>query len=439
MLALLIGTASASNTGPIEEKWNITFDGQDDDHIASIIKSNSEGYIVSGNMGLDPISSDQDGFLYEIDSEGEILWREKFGGNQRDSLSAVFQADKQNYIAVGNTISFGSPSTRSTWIIKVDNDGNEIWNKTILQDVSTIISSGQKTSDGGFVLAGMRAPLRTAGGNLVGLLIKTDSEGNVEWSKDFGTGQVRTYDCFYSVRQTPEGNYILSGTTQSFSSGNVEDGWLVKVDSNGNELWNKSFGGKEVDFLDSVIVSPDGDYIALGRSKQYGESLFNAWAVRTDKNGNLLWEKRYFDHSDSYFSSIEKSPDENYLVTGSVGKVPNGSVQASFSAKSYEAVLMKIDGDGNSLWSENFDGYQTSSFSSIAVDDDSYVVAGSAKLNDSGNSDGLIVTFNEPAMVKQSASGEDTSESQPNQEKSPLSVTLAAICLAVAFIFAKRP
>lgn len=434
--SLFTGIVTASDTGPLEEQWNLTFNEKDGDYGASVIGSNSGAYIVAGSKGLSAISTDYDAFLYEIDKDGNLVWSKDFGGDQQDQFSKVIDIGEDGYIAIGETISFSS-GTRSAWMVKVDNNGNELWNKTIEPSSSIILSSGQKTSDGNLILAGMRAPPITASGNLVAVIIKTDPEGNILWSKDFGLGTVRTFDYFDSVKETPEGDFIMAGTTRSFSSGNVEDGWLVKVDPNGNELWNRSFGDFDLDFLSSVTVSKDGGYIAVGSSRPYGAALFNAWAVKTDSEGNLLWEQRYFEGFDSSFYSIMQTSDGNYIVSGSMGSIPNGSVEATFSVDGYDGVLLKINENGDKLWSQTFDSYYSSSFNSIAGSDGNYVTAGATVIDDGDTYDTLVVRFNDPTIEGQ-ISSEDDSSDKSNEEDSPLSFLVTLVCLGSAFIYAKK-
>ena len=139
------------------------------------------------------------------------------------------------------------------------------------------------------------------------------------------------------------------------------DGWLVKTDSEGNELWNQSFGDIDEDLFVSVLPSYDGGYIAIGKSRPYGHPFFNAWAVKTDKDGNTLWEKRYCEDSDSSFTSIVKTPDEKYIAVGSIGSVPDGSVKTTFGVDHYDGLIIKFDDNGTEVWNQTFDSYDSSS------------------------------------------------------------------------------
>ncbi|WMW23965.1 hypothetical protein RE474_07590 [Methanolobus sediminis] len=434
-----IGTACAANNSPLEEQWNITFHEDEDDHITSIITSVSGGYIVSGTLGYSVSSANGDGFLYEVGSDGNIVWSTYFGGDQDDYFTAVVEDGEGDYLALGNTASTGS-GKRDALMVKVDSNGNEVWDRTFYED-SSIISSAQKTSDGNLILAGMRAPLITAGGNLMGLLIKVDPEGNELWSKTFGPGWIRKYDYFNTVQETPEGEFIMAGLTTSFSSSNMEDGWLVKADSEGNELWNKSFGDVDLDMLNSVTSCSDGGYITVGKSKPYGQSLFNAWAVKTDKDGNLLWEKRYFEGSESFSNSIIEVPDGNYVIVGSVGNIHEGSVKASFGVDNYQGFLMKIDENGDEVWSYIYEGYSDSAFNTVIESNGNYVAGGSMIPDGTDSSDSLLIVFNDPELQKYESTEDEVTEessSPTTEEQSPLSFTVTLVSIGLSFIALKR-
>jgi hypothetical protein len=422
--------AAASNSNTLEEQWNLTFYEKDDNFVSCVADSNSGGYIAAGGMGVSAINTDNDAFLYEISQDGALVWATVFGGDQQDSFTTVLNNGEQGYVAIGNTASFGPIST-SAWMVQVDNNGNEIWNRTFLQNHVTIVYSGQKTSERGFILAGLRSYPE----NPVALIIKTDSEGNEQWSKTFGSGRLYIYDYFKSVQETPEGDFVMAGSTVSYSRGNMEDGWLVKVDSAGNELWNQSFGDIDIDGLDSVVVCSDGGYIVAGRSKLYGEPLFNAWMLKTDTDGKLLWEKRYFEGSDSYFSSIIEAPDGNYVIAGSVGNVPDGSVQASFGVDHYQGFLIKIDENGDEIWSHIYDGYSDSAFSAVTEFNGNYAVAGSMIPEGTDESDSLLVVFDD---VDAEGFVETGMPEESSEEKSPLSFTVTLISIGISFIALKR-
>ncbi len=432
LIYFITGVAYASTNGPLEEQWNMTFYEEDDNYILCVVPADSDSYIAVGIMGISALNTDNDAFLYKLDSDGNLIWESIFGGDNMDWFKTILVTDENEYVATGFTISF-SPSIGSAWMVKTDNDGNEIGNRTYISNSSSIINSGVVTSDGGYVLVGRKAYPGFPGS----IVIKTDSEGNEQWIKKFGLGGFYSYDYFTSIKEVPGEGFIMAGDTTSFSSGNLEDGWLLKIDENGNELWNHSFGDLDLDGLKSVVVSSDGGYIAVGKTKLYGESLFNAWIIKTDSDGNLLWEKRYFEGYDSSLNSIIATNDGNYIAVGSVGNVPDGSVKASFGVDKYEGLLLKVDDNGTEIWNQTFDSYYSSTFNSIACSSESYIVAGETKSYEVNEKDGLIVLYSDPEMLIEDVTEDETS-SQITAEKSPLPFTVTLFSIALSFIALKR-
>jgi len=113
-------------------------------------------------------------------------------------------------------------------------------------------------------------------------LIKTDSSGNKIWDKTFGGSQ---YDSADSVQQTNDGGFVIAGATCEYGLGG-HDAWLIKTDSAGNKIWDKTFGGSDMDEANSVQQTTDGGFIIAGSTSSYGAGGSDAWLIKTDANGN---------------------------------------------------------------------------------------------------------------------------------------------------------
>ena len=267
-------------------------------------------------------------FLVEISSAvPDEQWNKTFGGSNFDWANSVQQTSDGDYIIAGGTYSFGA-GNYDAWLIKTDSSGNEQWNKTFGGEMSDRANSVQQTSDGGYILAGY-----ADSGNA--WLIKTDAYGNENWDKKFILNGGA--DEAYSAMQTSDGGYILAGEVYTSSEG--FQAWLIKTDSNGNEQWNKTFGGNNIDWAKSVQQTSDGGYILAGMTQSYGSSGGCAWLIKTDLNGNEQWNKTLSGGLVDKANFVKQTLDEGYILAGGVG---------------YDAWLSKTDSNGNEQWNKTF-------------------------------------------------------------------------------------
>ena len=259
-----------------EEEWNKTFGGTNDERGSSVQQTSDGGYIIIGTMSY-VIGGFHDVLLFEInawliktDADGEEEWNKTFGGKGCWIVSSVLQTSDGGYVITGHRRSYGAENHGGLWLIKTDNNGNEMWNKTFGRNSSCGYSI-QQTSDGGYIIVGTTNFVSV---NQSVLLIKTDEDGNMTWNKTFG----RNFSCGYGVQQTHDG-YIIIGETGVFG---VEwaDIWLIRTDAHGNEEWNKTFGGINYDVGYCVQQTSDGGYIIIGATESYGAGSRDAWLIK---------------------------------------------------------------------------------------------------------------------------------------------------------------
>ncbi|MBT6774254.1 hypothetical protein HOA91_02685, partial [Candidatus Woesearchaeota archaeon] len=264
-----------------EIEWKKVFDVGNGKFVQ---QTSDGGYIATGSSG-------GDAWLIKTNSQGNEEWIQTFGGNNVDVSMSVQETSEGGFILTGTTKSFGNGGY-DFWLIKTDSNGNEEWTQTFggnkddmncCQGIYT-----QQTNDGGYILTGHTKSFGNGGSDF--WLIKTDETGNLIWDKTFGGDE---NDEATSVQQTNEGGYIITGHTKSFGNNGVySDVWLIKTDSNGNEEWTQTFGENE-NINDGKFVqqTTDGGYIIAGATSSLGN--YDAWLIKTDSNGNEEWTQTF--------------------------------------------------------------------------------------------------------------------------------------------------
>ncbi len=265
--------------------WTRIYGGEESDAGYAVEQTSDSGFIVTGST-VSYGAGDGDVWLIKMDENGRMVWDKTFGGSSGDGGFSVQQTADRGYIIVGFTGSFGG-NYADVYLIKTDENGEEIWSNTFDRGNFDWGQSVQQTSDGGYIIAGRTRPISEE--NYDVLLIKTDESGSEIWSKTFG-GLYE--DQGSMVQQTSDSGYIIVGDTKLYSGSN-SDVWLIKADVDGNEEWNKTFGGTLRDGGNSVQKTIDGGYIIAGRTWSFGAGMHDVWLIKTDAYGNEEWNKTF--------------------------------------------------------------------------------------------------------------------------------------------------
>lgn len=309
--------------------WDKTFGGSNVDVVASVQQTSDGGYILAG--WTVSFGTGGDAWLLKTDGDGNEVWNHTFGKeNTPDLVMDVQQTRDGEYVLVGSTDLGGG--IYDAWLIKTDEDGNKIWDYTFGENGNDQAKAVQQTSDGGYIIAGsFGSPVN---GYEDFWLIKTDENGIMAWDTTFGGS---SGDIAYAVQQTIDGGYIIAGSTVSFGAGHA-DFWLVKTDENGNMLWDRTYGGSDQDYAYGMRQTSDGGYIIAGYTFSFGAGHSDAWLIKTDVNGVALWDKTFGGSEWDYVYDIQQTSDGGYILVGSTG---------SFGAANDDVWLVKTDADGN--------------------------------------------------------------------------------------------
>ncbi len=370
LLLILLCQNAYGDQHCIITELNKTFGGTLDDEGHFIQQTSDGGYIFTGRTSSNG-ANNYDLFLTKTDPDGNIIWDKTFGGLKDDEGYSVEQTADGGYILIGKTKSSGS-GMYDVLVIKVDQNGNMIWDKIFGGPLDDEGYSVRQTSDSGYILVGKT---KSSGSGMYDVLVlKVDQNGNMVWDKAFG-GPLD--DMGDSVLQTSDGGYIIAGTTSSFGAGEA-DAWLIKTDQDGNKIWDNTFGGpkSELNPWSSgwyVRENDNGEFLLVGSTNSIGSGGYDAWFIKTDPNGNPIIDKAFGGPLDDEGDSIIQTGASEYVLLGSTSSQGSGG---------YDAWLIKIDRNGNKIWDQTFGGkVDDKGYSIQQTSDDGYVFVGKTRSN----------------------------------------------------------
>lgn len=363
-----------------------TIGGTSTDYPHSAISTLDGGYLLIGystsNASGDKSENDRgsgDYWIVKTDAQYNKLWDKTFGGDNIDEAHSVISTPDGGYMLAGSSQSGQSgdksqPSNGGSdyWLIKIDNQGNKVWDKAFGGGGTDVLLTTISTSDGGYLLGGFSESdasgdkSENGKGAIDYWIVKIDSQGNKIWDKTVGGG---ASDDLRSIIPT-DGAWLLFGNSDSNASGDKSenskgsnDYWVVKIDNEGNTLWDKTIGGSEYDNLGSAILTHDEGYLLIGSSGSNAsgdksdddKGNGDYWAVKIDKDGNKLWDKTIGGINEDVGSSAISIPAGGYLLAGHSSSNASGD-KSENGQGDLDYWVIKIDDQGNKIWDKTIGG-----------------------------------------------------------------------------------
>jgi len=265
--------------------WDKTYGGSDDDCAYSIIQTTDSGYAVAGYTESKG-AREENFWIIKLDEQGNKVWDKTYGGSDDDCAYSIIQTTDSGYAVAGCT-KFKRNKGYDFWIIKLDEQGNKVWDRIYDRSVSDEAYSIIQTTDGDYVVAGytIAAYTRSKGaGDRDFWVIKLDEQGKIVWDRTYsGSG----WDEAHAIIQTTDGGYAIAGYTRSKGAGD-RDFWVIKLDEQGNKIWDKTYGGSGDDKAHSLIQTTDGGYAIAGYTESKGAGESDFWVIKLDEQGNLI-------------------------------------------------------------------------------------------------------------------------------------------------------
>ena len=359
-------------------EWSKTFGGKDDEIGNSVQKTTDGGYIIGGSSGV--LLINRAAWLIKTDKNGNEEWNKTYNGKIDSECYSVQQTSDGGYIFTGSITNSGLFS--DILLIKTDKNGTEEWNRTYGGQLYDIGYSVQQTTDGGYIITGAKDHIPLVTGDV--WLIKTDVNGNKEWSKTFGGKYI---DLGQSVQQTTDGGYILTGTQNLTPIPFIKsDICLIKINATGVEEWSKTFGGDLDNKGYSIQQTTDGGFIITGTKNYNTVSLLgDVCLIKTDIDGNEEWSKLFGGDGVEIGYSVQQTSDGGYIITGE-------EVPFDPSNPIADLLLIKTDSNGKQKWKKNYgEEGQDIGYSVQQTIDGGFIITGKTSSYGSGNSDVWLI------------------------------------------------
>ncbi len=393
------------------KEWDKTYGGKKDEELKVVFQISDGGYIIAGSTKSN--SNNKGGYdfvVQKLNAQGSLQWQRSFGGDKDDVLTSMLPLADGGFIIGGSSASGKSPVISQNswgetdfWILRINKKGEKLWDKRFGGISIDNLTSIDLTSDGGFILGGYTWSDNngnisdTSRGKSDYWILKINANGDKLWDKRFGGVD---YDELYKVKEAVGGGYILAGYSYYGISGDKTeagqgncDYWVVKTDGNGNKLWDKRFGGLDYEHLYDMTQSTTGDIYLGGdsRSKASGDKSqssrgkYDFWVVKMNSNGNKIWDRRFGGKEFDVLNCMQIASDGSVLVGGeSVSGADGDKSQISKGQSDYW--LLKIDAAGDKVWDVSFGGAENDYLQSFQeTNDGGYILGGISRSNISGD------------------------------------------------------
>lgn len=298
-----------------------TFGTPENESMFAAIPDGKGGYIMAGGTDRGKLG-ESDGYIVRADSDGMQVWDGHFGGGNHDYLYSVSAAGQGAFVAAGYSSSFNTEKNSDGYLVKFDLDGNIVWDRTYGKEGWDIFYKVIQLKNGDFVAAGYTTSAGKGRSSMY--FVRTDPKGKPRWAHTIG--DVRDDRAISLLESRDGGLIILSNSTSYIARGFGWDMVLIKTDANLNPLWSKVFPACEAEPGASLIENPDGSIVFAGAKKCYGICIPNAYVVKTDNTGEMIWQRIFAAPQNDRINGIAKT-DRGYALFGTtLSKGANGDI-----------------------------------------------------------------------------------------------------------------
>jgi hypothetical protein len=377
-------------------EWQRSFGGTQYEEAFSTQQTTEGGYIVAGHSrSTDFDVTDNHGgndfWVLKLSPLGEPEWKKSYGGSNNEWAYSIQQTTDGGYIMAGFSLSnngdvTGNHGKEDFWVVKLDNTGAIMWQKSLGGSGWDEALSIQQTTDGGYIVAGFSdssdGDLNSNQGATDFWIVKLDSIGEITWQKSMGGSNL---DNANAVKQTPDGGYIIVGQSSSNdgdASGlhGASDLWVVKLNFEGELEWQRMLGSSGQDRAHDVGLTDDGGFIVAGASGRDDGDVSeykggtDLWLVKLDFLGKIIWEKSLGGSKIDFAVSVQQTSDGGFIAAGSTNSTDGDVLDNDGGVDMW---VVKLGKDGDLQWQKAIGGTKADRANSIQqTADGGFIVAG---------------------------------------------------------------
>jgi hypothetical protein len=415
--------ALSQTIAPSRIQWRTSLGSPYMDRATSICESRNGGYLFAPRHWYSSSNSfgNVDAWLFRLDQKGSLIWSNSFGGTSNDWFQDMVETSDGGWLAAGATYSPSSGNKASPgyggmdyWVVRLDANGNKLWDQTFGGSQDDQLCGISESSNGGFILAGHS--FSNTNGNKTASqiypygngysdiwIIEIDATGEILWQKAYGG---YGHDRAYSFQRLASGGFVLAGSLMAGSIPDATrtsygdfDAWILRLDAEGNKLWEQTFGGAAHDEVVHVSQTFDGGFIAgcVTRSGITGNKTtpnfgdVDYWIIRLDAAGNKVWEQTFGTTGYDLLCNVYETPEGNFIAAGYSADGTGGNKTAP-QRQPVDAWLIRLDAHGNRLWDETYGGsYMTTARSMCLTRDGGLVFAGEEQKDWHPDSNDIVI------------------------------------------------
>ncbi len=368
--------------GPVLE-WANTFGGDKDDEARFMIPTGDGRILVSG-WTTSKGNGGRDAWVFCLDESGKLLWEQTYGGKENDEAGFIAPRREGGFVVCGLTASQGNGES-DAWVFVIDEQGNQQWERTCGGEQFDRADAIAQATDGGFLVSG---GTRSQGaGKMDAWVLRFDKTGELISDNVLGG---EAFDRLSFLSPTNDGGFVACGQTGSQGAGGL-DFWVVRFDETGNQLWQKTYGNERDNWCECIIQTSDGGYIAAGETKPAGSHKWDAWIVRLDEEGERIWDNSFGGNGDEWFNTVSQTSDGGFIFCG---------VTESVGAGDGDVWVVRTDTRGKLLWHQPLGGKALDSgYAVCEIAAGRYCVSARTASSGRGGQDAWILRFNEPGSA----------------------------------------